>query len=1022
MESLASISGLATGIDFRALVDQIIEVESSRLDYLRVQVSDRRAEEAAWEQVRTLLQSIETAGEGLADGEALDVFTAEVLGLNPGILGVTAGADAVPGRHQVRVFQAAQREVMGSSLQASRTDGLGTAGQFIIGGRAVEVAADDSLLDIAGRINSLNTGADPIGVSATVVGSEGAFRLVLSASDTGAEGLGLLDTSGVLADLGFFDGTTVLKNRTSGGFASDALSDSDTAVGSLLGFSGTQPSGTVTLGAGGSAFTVALDLGSQSLTDIRDAINTAAAGAGSSMFATIVSDADGFSLDVTGTAAATDGGGVLQALGILEGNRSDVSQVVQGDILTSDGSTPATASTSLLTLYNGASPAGATVGDTIQFNGVNNDGATFSFTHTIGAADTLQTLITRLEGSEGFNGGATVEVSAEGRLTATSTVAGSSLLSLESFAGNEGGGILDLGTFSVSTEGREREVTAGQDAIVEIDGALVRSSSNDISDVVAGVTFNVLAADPTGTLEVVIERNEEAGVEAVQAFVDAVNELLAFVDAGAGVVGDARPALAGDSLLRGIRDQINFALQATVPVGANGSTRLADLGIEITRDGVYTLDTETLTAALQQDPAAVRSVLSSYGSSTSASITYIGAGTSTSPGTYSVDITQAATLASVTSSGFGGTYVDDGTADTISITHLASGNVFQTSLVNGMTLDQIIDAMNAEFDRESNQVLTSERTMYGDGGGASPATAGTALADLYHGAGQSSGFVAGTELTFSGTDPNGGTVLETFTVTDPSTQTLGDVRAALQSAFGAGVSVSIAGGQLVVTDTDAGDSQLAVNIGADIGGNAAPFGLIEVTSEGREGVGISASNQAGELSIRSDSYGSANDFSVSFTGGGSNGSASLGLAAGTYSGVDVIGTIGGEAATGIGNTLTADTGTTAAGLTVRVGGAGTGYIGDVTFGRGVVSSAAGVLDILLDTGEGSIDGIIKRLGETIERTEDRLFDREERLEVRREQLLAQFIALEQAIARSQSQQERLAAQIASLPGSNSGSS
>lgn len=1016
MDSLAAISGLATGIDFRALVDQIIEVENSRLDYLRLQISDQRAEEAAWEEVRTLLQTIETTGAGLADGEALNVFDAQILGVNPDIIGVTADATALPGRHQVRVFQTAQREVLGSSLQTSRTDALGTSGQFIIGGTAVEVAAEDSLLDIAGRINSLNTGADAIGVSATVVGSDGAFRLVLSASDTGAEGLGLLDTSGVLADLGFFDGATVLKNRTSGGFASDAFSDSSTPVGSLLGFSSSQPSGTVTLGAGASAFTVALDLGAQSLTDVRDAINTAAAGAGSSMFANIVSDADGFRLDVTGTAAATDDGGVLQALGVLEGSRGNVSQVVEGDILTTDGTTPATAGTSLLALYNGGSPAGAAVGDTIQFNGVNNQGETFSFTHTIGAADTLQTIADRLEGAEGYNGGATVAVSAEGRLAVTSTVAGSSLLSLESFAGNESGGILDLGTFAVETEGREREVSAGRDAIVEIDGALIRSASNDISDVVTGVTFSILGADPGNTLEVVIDRNEEAGVETIQAFVDAVNELLTFVDAGVGVTGDARPALAGDSLLRGIRDQLNFALQASVPVGATGSTRLADLGIEITRDGVYTLDTAVLTEALQQDPEAVRSLLSSYGSSSSAAITYVGAGSNTSAGTYGVDVTQAATLASVTSVGFAGTYVDDGTADTINITHLGSGAVYQASLVNGMTLEQIIDALNADFDRESNQVVTSERTLYSDAGGVTEATASTSLSSLYHGAGQSSGFVAGTELTFSGIDPNGGTVLQTFTVTDPSSQTLGDVRTALQSAFGSGVTVSLSNGQFVVTDENSGESQLSVSIGSDIAGNAAPLGVMQVTATGRSSAGISAVDAGGQLSIRSDSYGATNNFSVSYTGGGANGSASLGLAAGSYSGVDVIGTIGGEAATGVGNNLTADAGTTAAGLTVRVGGTATGFIGDVTFGRGLISTSAGVVDILLGTEDGSIDGIIKRLGESVDRTEDRLFDREERLEVRRERLLAQFIALEQAIARSQSQQEALAATIGSLPG------
>lgn len=1020
MDSLASISGLATGIDFRALVDQIIQVESDRLDYLRVQVSDGNAEAAAWEEVRTLLQAVETTSEGLAGGDSLDVFTTNVLGSNPDILGVSADSSAAPGRHLVRVLQAATREVMGSALQSSRTDSLGVAGSFILGGTVIEVAAEDSLLGIAGRINSLNLGTDSIGVTASVVGTEGAYRLVLSAADTGEVGLGALDTSGVLTELGFFDGTTELKNRTSGGFGTDVLADETTPVGSLLGFGSGAPSGTVTLGAGAGAFTVALDLDAQSLTDIRDAINTAAAGAGSSMFAELVPEGSGSRLEITGTAAATDDGGVLQALGILQGSRAATSQVVEGDVLTTDGSTPATAASALTSLYNGSSPAGATAGDTISFAGTDHLGNAFSFTHTIAGGDTLQTLIDRLEGAEGFNGGATVEVSAEGRLSVTSATEGSSRIGLEAFAGNEGGGILDLGSFEIATEGRDRQVSIGQDAIVEIDGALVTSASNDISDVVEGVTFSVLGADPSSELEVVIGRDDDAAVEALQAFVEAINAFVTFVDAGAGVTGDARPPLAGDAILRGIRDRLNFALQVNVPVGSTGSMRLSDLGIEITRDGTYDLDTAVLTQKLQDEPGAVRQALGSFGSGSTSAVTYLGAGSNTTPGTYAVNVTQAATLAAATSSGFSGTYLDDGTADILTITHDASGNQYEVDLVNGMTLEQLIDTLNSKFDSDSGQIVTSERTLYSDVLGTTEATASTTLSSLYHGAAQSSGFVAGTELTFSGFTPGGSAVLETFTITDPNTQTLGDVRSAIESAFGSGVTASIVNGQIVVRDQDEGSSQLSVAVGSDVGGNAAPFGQMIVTQTGSSQAGLVAEDEGGELRIRSATYGSANNFTVAYTAGGLNGTASLGLAAGSYSGLDVVGTIGGEAATGVGNTLTADVGTTAAGLSVRVSGAQTGAIGDVTYGQGIMANVFDVAEELLDTtGDGSIDGIIKRLNESIDRTEDRLFDREERLEVRREQLLIQFVALEQAIAAAQSQQERIAAQIASLPSTKS---
>ncbi|MEM7416453.1 MAG: flagellar filament capping protein FliD [Gemmatimonadota bacterium] len=1017
MTSLASISGLATGIDFRDLVDQIIEVESSRLDYLRLQISGGQSETAAWAEVRAILQALNDASEGLADGNALDVFTTDVLGVNSANLSVSADETATPGRHLVRVVQTATREVMGSALQSSRTDALGVAGEFIIGGTVVDVVAEDSLLDIASRINALNFGANPVGVSASVVGTEGAYRLVMSATDTGEQGLGALDTSGVLTSLGFFDGTTVLKNRTSGGFATDTFTDPTTTVGTLLGFGSGQPAGSVTLGSGASAFNVSLDLGTQSLTDVRDAINSAAAGAGSSMFAELVTQGSGYRLEITGTAAATDSNGVLQALGILEGSRAATSQVVSGDILTTDGSTPATATSTLTSLFNGASPSGAAAGDTIAFSGTDHLGNAFSFTHTIQAGDTLQTLITRLEGAEGFNGGATVEVSVDGRLSVTSATEGSSQLSLQAFAGNEGGGILDLGDFEITTEGRDRQVSIGRDAIVEIDGALVTSGSNDITDVVQGVTFSLLGADPDSELEVVIGRDESAGVEALQAFVDAINALASFVDAGAGVIGDARPPLTGDPLLRGIRDRLNFALQASVPVGASGSVRLADLGVEVTRDGTYALDSAKLTQLLQEDPEVVRAALGSFGSGSTAAVSYVGAGSGTTPGTYAVNITQAASLASVTSVGFGGAYIDDGTADTLTVTNTGSGSAYQVSLSNGMTLAQIIDALNTEFDREANQVVTSERTLYSDSGATSQATDSTLLSDLYHGAGQSSGFVAGTELTFSGTTGDGSAVLQTFTVTDPSTQTLGQVRSAVQSAFGAGTTVSIINGQFVVTDQDAGSSQLSVSIGSDVPGNAAPLGVMQVTSVGRDDAGLVADDEGGELRIRGSSFGSSSNFSVSFTAGGGNGTGSLGLAAGSYTGTDVIGTIGGEAATGVGNILTADTGTTAAGLAVRISGTQTGAVGDITYGQGIMANVVDIADQLLGSDDGSIEAIIKRIGENVERAEDRLFDREERLEVRRQQLLQQFITLEQAIARAQSQQERIAAQIANLPSS-----
>ncbi len=407
------------------------------------------------------------------------------------------------------------------------------------------------------------------------------------------------------------DDTTVLKHRTSGGFDGDVFDDATAAVGGLLGFQGVAPSGTVTLGAGAAAFTVGLDLSTLSLEGVRDAINAAAAGAGSSMRASIEEvdqgGATGYRLALEGSAAATDDGGVLQALGIVESGRATVQHRLQGDVLHAGApGTPASDATLLTDLLDGAANAGVSAGDTILFQGRGHDGTAFSFVHTVQAGDTLGTLATRLEGAEGFNGSATVSVSAEGRLEVTAVEGGGSQLSLSAFAGNEGGGLLDLGAFEVAEEGRRRELTQGQDAMVEIDGFVVSSTSNSISDVLPGVTLDLLGADPGELLEVDITRDVAAGVEALRAFVDAYNAVAEYVNRGVGVIGSARPPLAGDSVLRNAGRQIRSALETVLPAGPSGAPRrLGEIGITVGRDGRYELDEAVATEALQSGAAEV---------------------------------------------------------------------------------------------------------------------------------------------------------------------------------------------------------------------------------------------------------------------------------------------------------------------------------------------------------------------------------------------------------------------------------
>ena len=124
-----------------------------------------------------------------------------------------------------------------------------------------------------------------------------------------------------------------------------------------------------------------------------------------------------------------------------------------------------------------------------------------------------------------------------------------------------------------------------------------------------------------------------------------------------------------------MRSSLRLALQGTIASDvANGLVRMQDLGVELQKDGKFTLDEAKLKTAIANDGGAVSRLLGLHGAADNASLQYLRAGDATKPGTYAIDVTQAAAAADVIGAGFSGVYVDDGTPDTLTIRDLGSAN------------------------------------------------------------------------------------------------------------------------------------------------------------------------------------------------------------------------------------------------------------------------------------------------------------------------------------------------------------
>jgi flagellar hook-associated protein 2 len=157
------------------------------------------------------------------------------------------------------------------------------------------------------------------------------------------------------------------------------------------------------------------------------------------------------------------------------------------------------------------------------------------------------------------------------------------------------------------------ETVTAKDAKFDVDGIAITKSSNTITDVISGVTLNLNAENPTGSLIVSVSQDTDSAKAAVLDFVNAYNGLLAEINkqTDSGYSGGVAGALASDSATRQILSFVRDEL-TTAPTGITGTyTNLSSIGVSFQRDGTLAIDDAELTTAIQTDSNNVADLFSS---------------------------------------------------------------------------------------------------------------------------------------------------------------------------------------------------------------------------------------------------------------------------------------------------------------------------------------------------------------------------------------------------------------------------
>ncbi|HYV99065.1 MAG TPA: flagellar cap protein FliD N-terminal domain-containing protein, partial [Gemmatimonadaceae bacterium] len=273
-DPVGTFSGLSSGIQWRDMVDQIMQLESQRrLDPVTARQTALNKRADAWHQLQGLVAKFRDAADALRSTTSFDQFAASAAkspSTSRDLVGVSASSRATPGNYDVEVVATARAEKIGGGASANSSTALGVTGSFAINGRVISVVAQDTLTSLRDKINATNSGSAASGVSASVVAATGGAKLVVTADATGLSGIELTDdAAGTLATLGFVAGPAVANLDPDGASQTYRFNSDVSAIAANVAVD-TPPATTINVGG----TSVSVDLAADSLQEIADRINT----------------------------------------------------------------------------------------------------------------------------------------------------------------------------------------------------------------------------------------------------------------------------------------------------------------------------------------------------------------------------------------------------------------------------------------------------------------------------------------------------------------------------------------------------------------------------------------------------------------------------------------------------------------------------------------------------------------------------------------------------------------------------
>jgi flagellar hook-associated protein 2 len=187
--SISATSGLASGIDYSALIKQLVELQRKPIDALEKQRVELETRYTVYDELTAKLDKLKSAADAVKNDLGFQGFSTK--STNEDILTATAISTASGGKYSIVIENLAQAHKIAADGFAATTSTVAAAAgsfKFKLGAtgteQTVSVDATTTLDQLRSAINALDAG-----VTATIVNdgsSPNPYRLVLTSDETGA--------------------------------------------------------------------------------------------------------------------------------------------------------------------------------------------------------------------------------------------------------------------------------------------------------------------------------------------------------------------------------------------------------------------------------------------------------------------------------------------------------------------------------------------------------------------------------------------------------------------------------------------------------------------------------------------------------------------------------------------------------------------------------------------------------------------------------------------------------------------